>query len=116
MGAIPSVNLRDFVSNDSERKKNDSEKVDTVSFYQFSEGEQGTDAALDLKEIKELYMAKAAQALKSGSKKEAINALQKVLYLDPLQRDALKMLCNQCQDEKACKKLATLAASVPALP
>lgn len=103
-------------ADDSEGKKNDSEKVDTVSFYQFSGGEQGTDAALDLKEIKELYMAKALQALKSGSKKEAVDALQKVLYLDPLQKDALKMLCEHCEDESACQKLKALTPHVPETP
>ncbi|MCK5878871.1 MAG: hypothetical protein KAH24_03770 [Holophagae bacterium] len=97
----------------SEGKKNDSEKVDIASFYQFSKGEQGTNAALDLKEIKELYLAKAGQALKSGSRKEAVDALQKVLYLDPLQKDALKMLCDQCKNEEACRKLATLTPSAP---
>ncbi|NOY22989.1 MAG: hypothetical protein GXO70_05705 [Acidobacteria bacterium] len=95
-------------TDETEEKRKNQEKADIVSFYQFSNGEQGTNAALDLKEIKELYMAKAVQALKSGSKKEAIDALQKVLYLDPLQKDALKMLCEQCKDEKACRKLNAL--------
>jgi len=92
------------------------ENVDPMSFYQFSEGEKGTDEALDLKEIKELYLAKAAQALKSGSKKEAIDALQKILYLDPLQRDALKLLCEQCEDESACKKLKALLPEAATKP
>ncbi len=103
-------------TDETEEKEESKEKADIVSFYQFSDGGHGANAALDLKEIKELYLAKAAQALKSGSKKEAIDALQKVLYLDPLQKDALKMLCEQCRDEKACAKLATLAAKVPSLP
>jgi len=99
----------------TEEMNKNQENMEPVSFYQFSEGEKGTDEAVDLKEIKELYFAKAAQALKSGSKKEAIDALQKILYLDPLQKDALKLLCEQCEDESACKKLATLepAPKVP---
>lgn len=82
---------------------------DVLSLYQFSEGESRGNEALDLKDIKELYLAKAAESLKNGSKKEAVDALQKVLYLDPLQKDALKMLCEHCQDKDACKKLAKLA-------
>jgi len=103
-------------SEGTEEVNGNHENVDPMSFYQFSEGEKGTDEALDLKEIKELYLAKAAQALKSGSKKEAIDALQKILYLDPLQRDALKLLCEQCEDESACKKLKALLPEAATKP
>ena len=95
-------------SDETGKADKSAKKQTVISFYQFSDGQKVGNSALDLQEIKELYLKKAAQALKSGSKEEAVDALRKVLYLDPLQKDALKILCSQCNDEKACKKLEKL--------
>ncbi len=82
--------------------------MDPKTLYQFPENQPGKETALDLKEIKELYLKKATQALKSGSRAEAIEALRKILCLNPLQKDALTLLCNECGDKSACQKLHTL--------
>ncbi len=84
---------------------------DLLSMYQFSKGEETDSTVPDLLEIKELYLEKAREALDAGEKDEAIDSLQKILYLDPLQKNALEMLCSRCKDADACKKLKTLDAS-----
>ncbi|NOZ14071.1 MAG: tetratricopeptide repeat protein [Acidobacteria bacterium] len=86
-------------------------KPGLLSMYQFCTGGKTDSTVPDLLEIKELYLEKAREALNAGEKDEAIDSLQKILYLDPLQKDALEMLCNRCKDADACKKLKTLTAA-----
>ena len=90
-----------------------------MSSYSVERRAQEVESRVDLTGVKALYLRLARERLADGDAVAAKDSLLRVLEMDPVHREALTMMCEQCDDEPSCKvleKLNRLAAEVAVEP
>ena len=94
-------------------------EFDVTALFRFEQNAPEKGARVDLTDVKALYLRLARERLADGDSGAAREGLIRVLEMDPVHREALTLMCEQCGDEPSCRlleRLNRLAAEVAAFP
>ncbi len=88
------------------------DEPDVKQLYRFAGFKRLDKAMPDVAALKSFYLSAGKRYVAVGDIDQAADNLRKVLYLDPVHREALQLMCDSCNDTLSCEILKRLQESV----
>ncbi len=79
--------------------------LDVKQLYRFAGFERLDQSLPDVAALKSFYLSAGKRNVADGDMDQAADNLHKVLYLDPVNREALQLMCDYCNDALSCEIL-----------
>lgn len=90
--------------------------AEVKNLYRFAAFEKSGDPQPDIGSLKSFYLSAGRRNVADGNPREAEENLRKVLYMDPVHREALQLMCDACNDPLSCEILKRIREQVNGIP